>query len=396
MKHLLLLLTFGLFFHTIKAQNTELLTEIEHLQGPSALKGNELYLVKQQHKNGVYSINSPYDIIKIDLLKKKPYEIVFSGINFGVSALAFRGNELYMSLSDGRFNIRSEIAKIDVTAKNPRLTSIVKNVNRPNSFTFLGNELYVLRNPQGSTLISKINVADINPVLKDVIELATNREQGRSIVSDGKQVYVSLFKSDRIVKVNVTAIKPTITDVLTGIKNPNALAFSNNELYVGFDSKDDSDKYQIIAKADITAQTITPTIINEKTFRDINAIIPHQSGLHISYHDIVKKTFKNGITVNITDRFNGKIARLNSAVLSTVDISDKVDTNFKLYPNPSKEFVQILNLEDSQNYILYKIDGSEVNRGVVTKNEKIATQMLSSGLYFLKLKNNTILKFVKN
>ncbi|WP_075341371.1 YncE family protein [Tenacibaculum agarivorans] len=397
MKHLLLIVIFSFFFNAIAAQNTQLINSIEYLQEVSALKDNELYLVKQEHKNGVYSINSPYSLIKIDLLQKdQPPKTVISGIKFGVSALAFKGNELYMSLSDGRFDIKSEIVKIDVTAKTPQFINVVKNVNRPNSLTFFGNELYVLRNPQGNTVISKINVTDTKPVLTDVIELAKNsRDQGRSMVSDGTYVYVSLFRSNRIVKVDIKAATPSITDVLTGIKHPNALAFQGNELYIGFDTDDASDKYERIAKADITTKTVIATDINRGTFREINAIIPHKSGIHILYYDITKKTFKNGVTIDITDTLKGKVAKLDTSVLSTTDY-DKIGTNFKLYPNPSREFIQISNIKKPLDYILYKIDGSVVKNGTISEDEKITTQMLSSGIYFIKLENSNVFRFIKN
>ncbi len=395
MKHFLLVLTFSFFFHTTIAQHVELVTEIEYLQGQSALKGNELYLIKQEHKNGVYSINSPYDIIKIDLLKKEePPKIVFSGIRFGVNALAFKGNDLYMSLSDGRFNVRAEIAKLDVTSKTPQLISVVKNVNQPDSLTFFGDELYILRNTSENTLISKINIANTTPAIIDVVKLTQDRDHG-IVASDGKYLYVALVRSDKIVKVDVTATTPKVTDVLTGINRPGALAIQGSILYIGY-TNDTSDKYEIIAKADITAQNITATDINTDTFRAINTIIPHQGNIYVSYYDITKKTFSNGITIDITDNLRGKIAKLNSAVLSTSDVDTKTDTNFKLFPNPSEEFVQILNIENPQSYILFSIDGIEVKRGTVAKNEKIPTQMLSSGLYFLKLENNHILKFIKN
>jgi len=397
MKHLLLIITFSFFFNAVTAQNTQLINSIKYLQEVSALKDNELYLLKQEHKNDVYSISSPYSLIKIDLLKKvQPPKIIFSGIKFGVSAVAFKGNELYMSLSDGRFNIKSEIVKIDVTSKTPQLISVIKNVNRPNSLTFLGNELYVLRNPQGNTIISKINVTDTKPVLIDVIELAKNRrDQGRSIVSDGKHVYISLFKSNRIVKVDVKTVPPSITDVLTGIKRPKALALQDNELYIGFDVDDASDKFDRIAKVDITTKKTIATDINRGTFREINTIIPHKSGIHILYYDITKKTFKNGVTIDITDTLKGKIAKLDTSVLSTTDY-DKIETNFKLYPNPSQEFIQISNIKAPQSYILYKIDGSIVKNGIASEDEKITTQMLSSGIYFIKLENNNVLRFIKN
>ncbi|MDP5082239.1 MAG: PKD domain-containing protein [Winogradskyella sp.] len=79
--------------------------------------------------------------------------------------------------------------------------------------------------------------------------------------------------------------------------------------------------------------------------------------------------------------------------LAIVDFESNQES--KIFPNPSVCFIQVSGLLEVENYKIYNIMGSEINRGKVSDNEKIDVQYLTNGLYYLKFDNGDTLKFIK-
>lgn len=72
-----------------------------------------------------------------------------------------------------------------------------------------------------------------------------------------------------------------------------------------------------------------------------------------------------------------------------------LDSNVKIYPNPSKEFIAFSGLSNTENYSIYSVLGTKISKGSVSNNEKIDTQNLTNGAYILKLDNGNSFKFLK-
>ncbi len=79
--------------------------------------------------------------------------------------------------------------------------------------------------------------------------------------------------------------------------------------------------------------------------------------------------------------------------LSTTTFS--LDKKIKLFPNPSKDFIQVSGLTKSEKYSIYGILGKEVLHGSIANEGKIEIQQLTKGIYFLKLNNGNAIKFFK-
>jgi len=73
----------------------------------------------------------------------------------------------------------------------------------------------------------------------------------------------------------------------------------------------------------------------------------------------------------------------------------ELNEKITLYPNPSSEQIKIKGLNHSETYTIYNIIGSEINNGIINDNGFIDIQNLNTGLYFLKIENRIILKFLK-
>ena len=80
-------------------------------------------------------------------------------------------------------------------------------------------------------------------------------------------------------------------------------------------------------------------------------------------------------------------------ILSTDFFNEK--PSFKIFPNPSSDFIKITGLTKSKNYQIYNAMGVQVNSSVISDNETIDIQSLPNGLYFLNLDDGNTLKFIK-
>ena len=86
----------------------------------------------------------------------------------------------------------------------------------------------------------------------------------------------------------------------------------------------------------------------------------------------------------------------NDSTLSSFLINNNSVLNLKIFPNPSKNIIQIDNLHNSIEYEILTNYGSIIKKG--STNGKVNIEFLSNGIYFLRLKtkfNQQILKFVK-
>ncbi|RZN81367.1 MAG: PKD domain-containing protein [Winogradskyella sp.] len=119
-----------------------------------------------------------------------------------------------------------------------------------------------------------------------------------------------------------------------------------------------------------TAQNPTHTYINSGSY-DVNLTI----------------TLENGCTDNIT--------MIDYILVGTLGIDQNEVSIFKIYPNPVGKMLYIDKLNKIENISIYSISGQELLTTKVSQsNNSIDVSSLSSGLHFLKFKNQT-LKFIK-
>lgn len=78
-----------------------------------------------------------------------------------------------------------------------------------------------------------------------------------------------------------------------------------------------------------------------------------------------------------------------STILSIEDLNNE---NFKLFPNPSSDYIQINGVNSNDKYEISDILGNKINDG--NYNDKINISLLSNGFYYIKINNQTF-KFIK-
>ncbi len=81
---------------------------------------------------------------------------------------------------------------------------------------------------------------------------------------------------------------------------------------------------------------------------------------------------------------------------SSVGINEMDRQNaISIYPNPSNDFIQIMELTKNLSYSIYNMLGKEVGNGAVSSDEKIDIQHLPNGLFFIKISDGKTMKFIK-
>ena len=101
--------------------------------------------------------------------------------------------------------------------------------------------------------------------------------------------------------------------------------------------------------------------------------------------------FENGNELPIIDFI------FTVSILSTDLSVDDFNTKYiKLFPNPSNDYIEISNIQNTQNYYIINVLGQKLLKGVIhNNNNKIDIQNLKNGLHYLKLENGTVIKFIK-
>lgn len=79
----------------------------------------------------------------------------------------------------------------------------------------------------------------------------------------------------------------------------------------------------------------------------------------------------------------------------TLSVQNNQTKSFKIFPNPSSDFIHISGLNKTEEYKIIDIRGAEIKAGRISDTESINIQDLTIGLYFLKFENGNTIKFIK-
>jgi hypothetical protein len=74
---------------------------------------------------------------------------------------------------------------------------------------------------------------------------------------------------------------------------------------------------------------------------------------------------------------------------------ERAESQIKLFPNPSTDFLIIQNLEKPQNILIYDASGQVVQQLQLNPNDQIDITTLLSGMYVIQLEDGRITTFVK-
>ena len=280
-----------------------------------------------------------------------------------------RGNNLLIAENNG-----FKISKKELTASQ---TTAVDFVTFPRSFVEAWgialskdqNTLYISE-IQGE--IYKADLTQTNPIA----DLIWTNEQGTTIdlALNGNDLYISEAESrisglsSRILKIDITSENPTPIDVVTDLNIPIGLEIVGTELFFT-DSNDLANGTDMLKKIDLTESN--PEVIT---------ILDNLNGP-------TYLTYSNG---ELYISQENKVSKISLATLGINELNTDVD--FKIYPNPTTNFINLININLKGKFEIFDMLGNRVSNGNLI--EKIDVRNLSSGTYFLKIEQ-TINRFVK-
>lgn len=316
-------------------------------------------------------------LIKSSILLSQTSDVI-SEIN-RPGSIAFHGNELYIALP-----FEDKIIKIDITETTPTLTDVVTDLHYPWSITFIENELYIGQYGRvtyeggefgggtvvGNGKISKIDITETEPTLIDVYTESNLNVESITSIENNLYFTADVPNNSQIYKIDITESTPTVTtENIEGIW-PNNVATFGNELYFDYA---DNDGYKI-SKIDNTAASTS----------FINLISDLERNNFIAFH---------GNELYISEWSAGKISK---AELSTLSLNSTNIHNLNIFPNPASNFITISGINEPIRFSLYNNLGIKIKSNMISQSKnKINIQNLTKGLFFLKLENGIVFKFIK-
>ncbi len=354
----------------------------------------------------------------------------------GEADMAFYNNEMYFSIPSA-----GKIVKVNLATTNSLAVDVVTGLSNPTGLSFVGNELYFLQLANGvlapsTGKLSKINASLPAPAVTD---LFTGLMYPVEIEINGTNVYVSEAHLDglgdldhmEITLINLAGA-PTKTVLHNNFYSLDDFEYKDNFLYlIEWPGGILSTK---IHKLDVTTGTPTaPTLyytdaVNDAPYNGIikgNYLYLNHDGTpgKITRLDLTlpaptpelvvtgftfgannayvnEMDFDTGNTIYaFGDYFDGTNITylLYKADLSTLGIEDNSlnEKQITIYPNPTVDYLEVLNLDTDTNYSIYGVDGKLALTGKTISGEKINVSKLNTGVYFLNLNDGNALKFIK-
>ncbi len=213
-------------------------------------------------------------------------------------------------------------------------------------------------------------------------------------------IAVSYDGTTRAIYINGNLI---LSDIPTSPRN----TVSSNNLTIGLTASDEYfqgtiDELRIWNVSRTQSEIQTYRIIeltgNEAglvAYYNFNQGIANQDNSTITTLNDISTSNNDGILKNFS--LNGNSSNWVQGIdLNTLSLNDSNYNNiYKIFPNPSSEFIKIANLKSKESYSIYNVLGAEIKNGIISNNEQIDIRNFTSGLYFLKFEDGNTIKFIK-
>ena len=338
---------------TLNAQITDVLNPTNSGLTGFLLVGNELYYTQSDN------------ILKINITDTSPVpNTIISGLS-EPTGLLLNGNDLYFAQATA-----NKVSKIDISLSFPSVIDVVTGLNEPAFLEINGNDLYI--SELGAGKISKIDITASLPTT--TTDIATGLTTPLDIELIGNDLYIAEPDANKISKIDITSSLPTTaTNVATGLNKPLHLALNGNDLYISEADGNKISKIDITESLPITATEVLTGLSNPEV------LAANGSDLYFS--------------ADSSTSGQSRIAKYSFSILSIANQS--ILENYKVYPNPTDDYIQVLGLKEEVNYIIYNSLGKEILNGSIFDQSIINVENLNSGLYFLKVINGNTTKFIK-
>ncbi|PWI29659.1 hypothetical protein DI383_10595 [Flavobacteriaceae bacterium LYZ1037] len=348
----ILLFVVLLFINFTFSQTVDVVTGLNHPVG-IAISGNEIFIAEHA------SVPNSGIISKADISISNPTkEDLITNLGYP-RAVCLVGDELYYATNN--------LSKLNINDANPTGTHVIYT-NSPRALIATEDELFI----SGDDRISKIDLTSANPYLQLVVGNIEARILAFALKGD--ELYFAY--ANKVSKINITDANPVVEEVVIGFEsNVYSLAFFEDTLIVGL-----ALYYKLLTVDMNDSVLIAEEFISNMSGQPMNILV-HNNELFIAggQGDKVFKVGDLNTLLSIKD---------NKPVLTP-----------RVYPNPTLDNIQISSLLESIQFEVYNANGAKVNDGILKPKGQIDMSHLSSGLYYLKLKDakqtETYLKVIK-
>jgi len=260
-----------------------------------------------------------------------------------------------------------------------------------NSDVYIGGNIYQIKNSQ--VPIKIYDPADTSTEYSFVPTASTSLPTLIKFNSNGTVQWVK----------QPTAFAPNFSSgvfvIPKGIAiNGNEVAFGSSEGYFVWDSftQNNPQFYQpdptLLRFNKQTGMTLGMHDIkgDPATHQSMTAVATDNDGNYITGGSFQANLFMNntlGITPLVsTGEADFFVAKLANSVCGSGASTNKFNQlNVTVYPNPTTDIVNIETEENLFNYVVYDINGREIQNGIFSNNNQVNLQNANSGGYFIKI-----------
>jgi len=335
-----------LFLNDVQSQVTDVVTG---LSGTARLlvDNDDLYYTHQDK------------ITKLNITDTLAYPVdLVTGLTNPIG-LAIKDETLYFSeFSAGR------ISKIVLTDSVPIATDFVTGLQTPNMLLIDGSFLYFTDN--NSEKLFKLDITQSNPSPIEVVSGGLPYAIGLALNDNDLYISSGIGLSGKIDKIDITENTPALVTVMEGINHPLGIGLKGENLYIAEFYGDKISKINITDSIPVLVDTIM--------------------GL-----DNPKDVAFHGGSVYILE--STKISKTEGLVIAIDEVG--LANSYGIFPNPSSDFIRVLNAYHKLNYRIFDIVGREMLVGSILPNESINIKSLNDGIYILNLDNEMNIKFIK-
>lgn len=243
------------------------------------------------------------------------------------------------------------------------------NANKPNFLLWHDSSLYFSSNTRTSRYVGRFDAPrehKSSTLLAAIAAPSTTFVPFGIAVYNPTTLYIANAGSNTIDVINPTTKDITPQLFLSGFEKPFGLRIYKNILYI---TEVDGGK---ISSIDLTA----PNPVRTELYSDINDPIDIEV---------------NEMGIFVMNENPNRIILLKN----TLSFNEFEKPELKLHPNPSGEYLNVTNIVNTTGFVIYDTFGKIVSKGMLEPNSKIEIKKLATGIYFLHLKNNGPIKFIK-
>jgi hypothetical protein len=184
----------------------------------------------------------------------------------------------------------------------------------------------------------------------------------------GNDLYITEYGADKISKIDITDPNPVAVDVVGGLAGPLNLLLDGTYIYVTEYIDGNISRFNYTDPNPVLTEVVTGLV--------------SPNGLAIDGNDLY-----------ISERTPRKISKFD---LSTLDVpSFNASEALVLFPNPSEGYIYLKGISEETAFTIISVTGQIISSGKTFSEEKINTEILDPGLYFIKLETGDVLRFIK-